>query len=96
MRKERLVGSFFYQNMASRAIVLPAAGLAATMPVQRGNGHCQFYIDSSFLYSRTRRGYITRRPCPRPRARGTRDYPAGTRGPEIFKLSLRLMSSCQL
>ena len=61
----------------NKPLVLPAAGLAA---MQRGNGHCN--MESSFLYSRTRRGYINSRPCPRvlpttQRARG-----------EIFKLSL--------
>ena len=77
--------------MASRAsktrtnpLVLPSAGLAA---MQRGNGHC--YIESSFLYSRTSRGYITRRPCPRVLPRGHTTQRARW---EIFKLSLS--SSC--
>ena len=36
--------------------------------MQRGNGHC--YMESSLFSSRTRRGYINRRPCPRVRPRG--------------------------
>ena len=59
---------------------VPAAGLAA---MQRGNGHC--YMESSFFPSRTRRGYMNRRPCPRVRPRGHITQRA--RG-EIFKLSL--------
>ena len=52
----------------------PRARPAGSIPpakedsMQRGNGDC--YMESSFLYSRTRRGYITRWPCPRVRLRG--------------------------
>ena len=96
--RERKVrsSSFFYHNMASTesereneqipcsSEAAAGPGLAAIM-MQRGNGH--YYIDSSFLYSRTRRGYITRRPCPR--------VPSGHAGRYSSSVSesLRLSSS---
>ena len=65
--------------------VFPAAGLAAMQPL--GNGHC--YIESSFLYSRTRRGYITRWPAvPSGAAQGPGRHTTQRARGEIFKLSL--------
>ena len=92
-------GAGLYRKIISKIFLsLPflCSGESAivTLNLQRGIGHC--YIESCsgesaiatlnllFLYSRTRRGYINRRPCPRVRPRGHTTQRA--RG-EIFKLS---------
>ena len=77
------------QNMASRASEKmnksPCSSRCCLAAVQRGNGH-----GYRFLYSRTRRGYITRLPCPWVLPRGHTTQLA--RG-EIFKLSLVFLES---
>ena len=63
----------------------PASASIPTTGHSPRNGH--YYIESSFLYSRTSTGYITSRQCPPVLPRG--DTTQRARG-EIFKLSFTL------